>query len=80
MADEDKIQQDARRFEQERDAHLKASDGAENQHHKLTIAATLMHMGIAISTIAIITRQRWPWHASMALGALGAVVAVVAYL
>ncbi len=79
-ADEDKIQADARRFESERDERLKESEAAEGQHHILTIAATLMHMGIAISTVAIITGNRWPWLASLALGALGAVAAVAAYL
>ena len=79
-ADEDKIQGEAKRYEQERNEHLRTSDGAEDQHHKLTIAATLMHMGIAISTIAIITRKRWPWLASLALGVLGSAVAAVAYL
>jgi hypothetical protein len=79
-ADEDQIQAEARRFEKERDDHLKASDAAEDQHHKLTIAATLMHMGIAISTVAIITGKRWPWLASLALGALGAAAAIAAYV
>jgi hypothetical protein len=79
-ADEAKIQADARRFEDERDARLKASDAAEGQHHILTIAVTLMHMAIAISTVAIITGKRWPWLASLALGGVGAVVAAAAYV
>ncbi len=79
-ADEDAIQVQAKKFEGEREAHLKASESAEAEHHKLTIAATLMHMGIAISTIAIITGKRWPWQASLVLGALGSVVAAIAYL
>jgi hypothetical protein len=79
-ADEAPIQAQAKTFEGERDAHLKASDSAEDQHHKLTIAATLLHMGIAISTIAIITGKRWPWQASLVLGALGCLVAAVAYV
>ena len=77
-ADEDKIKAQAEQYEKERDERLKASDSAEDQHHKLTIAATLMHMGIAIATIAIITGKRWPFQASVALGVLGAVVAAVA--
>ena len=79
-ADEVPIQAQAKAFEKQRDEHLKASESAEDQHHKLTIAATLMHMGIAISTIAIITGKRWPWHASVVLGLLGSVVAGIAYL
>jgi len=79
-ADEDKIQADARRFEAERDARQKVSDAAEGQHHILTVAATLMHMAIAISTVAIITNKSWPWLASLALGGLGIVAAVAAYV
>ena len=79
-ADEDGIQAEAKKFEGQRDEHLKASEGSEDQHHKLTIAATLMHMGIAISTIAIITGKRWPWLASLGLGVLGSVVAAIADL
>lgn len=79
-ADEDAIQAEARKFEKERDAHLTESGAAEDRHHKLTVAATLMHMAIAIATIAIITRRRWPWQASLLLGALGSVVGVIAYL
>ncbi|HUO21846.1 MAG TPA: DUF4337 domain-containing protein [Caulobacteraceae bacterium] len=79
-ADEDGIQAEAKKFEAERDAHLKASEAAEDRHHTLTIAATLMHMGIAISTVAIITGKRWPWLASLALGGVGTLAAVLAYL
>ena len=79
-ADQDGIQVEAKKYEKDRDEHLKVSDRAEEQHHKLTMAATLMHMGIAISTLAIITGRRWPWHASLLLAALGSVVAVIAYL
>jgi len=79
-ADEGPIQAKAKTYEDQRDEHLKASDKAEHEHHRLTIAATLMHMGIAISTIAIITGKRWPWHASVVLGLLGSIVAGIAYL
>jgi hypothetical protein len=78
--DENGIQVEAKKFEEERDSLLKASARSEEQHHRLTIAATLMHMGIAISTIAIISGKRWPWHASLVLGAAGALVTGIAYL
>ena len=44
------------------------------------MGATLLHMGIAIATIAIIVGKRWPWLASLALGAVGSAIAVWAYL
>ena len=67
-------------LEKERDEHLKASETAEGRHHRLTVAATLLHMGIAISTIAIIAGKRWPWLASLVLGVAGSAIAVWAYL
>ena len=78
--DEDGIQAQAKAFEKERDQRLKASETAEGRHHTLTLAATLMHMGIAISTIAIITGKKWPWLGSLILGALGSAAALSAYL
>ena len=79
-ADEDRIQDEAKGFEKQRDGRLEVAEKAEGRHHRLTVAATLLHMGIAISTIAIITGRRWPWHASLLLGALGSAVAAFAYL
>jgi hypothetical protein len=79
-ADESRIQDKAKALEKERDEHLKLAETAENRHHRLTIAATLLHMGIAISTIAIIARRRWPWLSSLVLGAAGTAIAIWAYL
>ena len=56
------------------------SQSHEARHHRLTLGATLLEIGIATSTIAIITRKRWPWIASAALGLGGAAVAVSAYI
>jgi hypothetical protein len=78
--DQAAIQAEAKTYENQREEKLKVSALAEDQHHKLTIAATLMHMGIAISTVAIIAANRWPWYASLVLGVLGAIVAGIAYL
>jgi hypothetical protein len=79
-ADEDRIQNEAKAFEKEREDHGKLAATAEARHHRLTIAATLLHMGIAISTVAIIARRRWPWISSLVLGVAGSVIAVLAYL
>jgi glycerate-2-kinase len=79
-ADETKIQDEAKALEKERDEHLKLADTAEGRHHRLTVAATLLHMGIAISTIAIIAGRRWPWLASLVLGVAGSAIAAWAYL
>ena len=47
----------------------------------LTLGVTLIHVSIAVATVSIIMRgRRWPWHASMVLGALGTLIALYAYL
>jgi len=77
---QDQAQALAKQLEGEREAGLARGASHERRHHKLSIAATLLEMGIAISTIAIITRKRWPWVVSLGLGVVGAAVAAWAYL
>lgn len=79
-AGQDQAQAKAKTLETERDAALELSDRHERRHHRLAIAATLLEIGIAISTIAIITRSRWPWIGAAGLGAIGVTVAALAYL
>jgi len=79
-AGQDAAQADAKGLETERDQALKLSDMHERRHHRLAIAATLLEIGIAISTIAIITRKRWPWIGAAGLGVCGVVAAALAYL
>ena len=72
---------EAEKIEKERDAKLAESDTHEHRHQILTTGVTLLHVSIAIATIAIIMRgQRWPWYASMALGAAGTLIAGFAYV
>ena len=78
--DEDKAHEKAVDFEKERDTLLAASRTHEHRHHWLTAAATLLEVGIAICTVAIITRRRSFWFGSLALAAVGSVLAAVAYL
>jgi hypothetical protein len=70
------IQGQARTDEKSRDEYLNESAHHEQRHHRLAAGATLLEMAIAIATIAIITRKRWPWLASVGLGAVGAAVAI----
>ena len=69
------IQAQARGEEKSRDEHLKSSAEHEEKHHRLSFSATLLEMGIAVATIAIITRKKWPWLASLGLGAVGLSIA-----
>ncbi|GAC1331688.1 MAG: DUF4337 domain-containing protein [Beijerinckiaceae bacterium] len=80
-ADQKEIIAKAKELEHQSDESLEKSDHHEHRHHILTVAVTLLHVSIAIATISIIMRgQRWPWLASMGLGAAGIVGAAFAYL
>jgi hypothetical protein len=77
---QDKSRKSAEDFEKERDAHRAASAMLENRHHWLTGSATLIEIGIALSTVAIITKRTPFWYGAMGLGAVGAALFAVAYL
>ena len=79
-ASQDQARDKARRAEQERDANLRSSILHEDRHHWLTGAATLVEIGIALSTVAIITTRRTFWFSAMGLGAVGTVLFAFAYL
>jgi hypothetical protein len=68
-------------LEHETEEKLNDSERHERRHHVLTVAVTLLHIAIAIATIAIIVRgQTWPWYAALTLGALGTAGMAFAYL
>jgi hypothetical protein len=73
-------QKKAKAFEDEREKLMNQSRAHEHRHHWLTAAATLLEIGIAICTVAIITRKRWFWLGSLALGAGGLALTAVAFL
>lgn len=66
--------------EQERDTFLKVSRERERRHYGLAAAATLLETGIAICTVAIITRKRVFWLGSLGLGAGGLMLLARTYL
>lgn len=78
--DEDKSHEKAVDFEHERDALLKESRQHEERHHWLTGAATLVEVGIAVCTVAIITKKHAFWYGSIVLGAIGCALLAAAYL
>src|ERR1700743_1536332 len=69
---QDKAREKAQDAEKDRDARLKESATHEGRHHWLTGAATLIEIGIALSTVAIITSRRTFWFSAIGLGAAGA--------
>lgn len=77
---QDKARDKAQDAEKDRDARLKESALHEERHHWLTGAATLIEIGIALSTVAIITRRKIFWLAAVGLGAVGAALFAWSYL
>ncbi len=65
--------------EAERDTLTAESAVHERRHHWLTGAATLIEIGIALSTVAIITKRRTFWAAAVGLGLVGIALAAVAF-
>ncbi len=78
--DQKPLQARAKAFEEARDKMSEVAEVHERRHGRLTIASTLLHMAIAIATLAIILGQRWPWFTSLALTAAGLGLAAWAYL
>jgi hypothetical protein len=76
-----KIQEESRKLEEEVKTAQEESRVHLDRHHRLTLAATLLHVAIAISTISIIAKgQRWPWVVAILLGVAGVGVGATAYL
>ena len=56
------------------------SEVHERRHYILTFAVTLLHIAIAVATIAIIMRGLlWPWRMSIGMGVAGTLAAAFAY-
>ncbi len=70
----------AKDAEAERDRLGADSAAHERRHHWLTGSATITEVGIAISTVAIITKRRPFWFGALTLGCIGAALLAVAYM
>ena len=79
-ADGDAVTKDAQAFEKKREGFSEGVELHETRHHRLAVGGTLIEIGIAIATVAIITRRNAWWLASALLGAGGAVLAAGASL
>jgi hypothetical protein len=78
--DEDEVQSKAKELEEQSKSQWELSSHHTHRLHTLTLAATLVHVGIAVSSIAIFTNRRLPLYGSLAMAAGGVAVAVWAYL
>ena len=77
---QDAVRKNAKAEESERDRLLAVSAAHEERHHWLTGAATLFEIGIAMSTVAIITRRHWLWFTALGFGTVGLALLAAAYL
>ncbi|MEW6438792.1 MAG: DUF4337 family protein [Pseudomonadota bacterium] len=79
--DQQSIQLQAKTEEDMTEQKLRSSEKHEHRHQILTVAVTLLHISIAIATIAIVRPgTRWPWYTALGLGALGCLGAAFAYI
>ena len=78
-ADEKAAQTQAQSLQEQVKKYLEQSEQFEVRHGRLTVASTLLHMAIAIATLAIILGRRWPWFTALGLSALGLAVGAWAY-
>lgn len=80
VANQKPIRDHAKELQAERDKLIAESRKHEERHHGLTAAATLLEVGIAICTVAIITKRRLFWVGSMLLGIAGVALFAIAYV
>src|ERR1700677_3252380 len=71
--DQDKITEEAKKFEEESEDHLK-------HHETLAHSVTLFQVAIAVGAIAALTRKKMFWFVSMGFGAIGLVFFVLGFL
>ena len=80
-SEQEDIKKQAEKHEHDSEVALQKSEKHEERHHVLTIAVTMLHISIAVATIAIITKgMRWPWYASIVLGVAGLATTTWAYM
>jgi hypothetical protein len=77
---QNKLRKTADDYEKERDTLLAESATHEKRHQWLTGAATLFEVGIAMSTVAIITRRHWLWLTALGFGVVGLGLLGAAYV
>ena len=66
--------------EHDRERLIATSETSERRHHWLTAAAALLEIGIGVSSVSIITKNRLFWFGALALGAGGLGLFTLAWL
>ena len=75
-----KVKDRAKEFEADRDKLVAESAEHEHRHHRLTVSATMIEIGIALSTVAIITKRRAFWAGALLFGLAGLAIGVSAFV
>jgi len=79
-AEESEVQTKAKELEEESHGKWELSTHHTHRQHILTLAETLLHVGIAISSLALFTKRRLALNGALLLSAGGIAVAVAAFL
>ncbi len=66
--------------EHDRDRLIEVAEAAERRHHWLTAAAALLEIGIGVSSVSIITKNRLFWFGALTLGVVGLVLFLIGWL
>ncbi|HET7379357.1 MAG TPA: DUF4337 domain-containing protein [Gaiellales bacterium] len=74
VAEQAKIQAEARRLEKERDAKIFESKELMHRHEFFAYAVALFQISIALGAVTALTRLRALWWASLLMGVAGAVL------
>ena len=70
----------AEEFEHGRDEKGKEADHLIHQHHYFAYSVAMLQVAIALGAVAALTRKRWAWLGSTALGLIGAAIFLWALL
>jgi lipopolysaccharide export LptBFGC system permease protein LptF len=78
--EESEVQAEAKALQEESHGKWELSTHHTHRQHTLTLAETLLHVGIAVSSLALFTKRRLALHGALVLSAGGIAVAVGAFL
>jgi hypothetical protein len=70
----------AKEIEHERDAKAAEAEHLLHQHHRYANSVALFQVAIALGAIAALSRNRWIWFASLAIGIGGTILFVMTLL
>lgn len=77
--EEEKLQTEAKELEEKSSEEWEKSTHHTHRQHTLTLGVTLVHIAIAISSMAIFNNRRLPLNGALGLCACGILVAIGAY-